>query len=239
MRAKTTVVMGVFCGGVAALIGCGLIISDIATLTFQLPSKSFSFDTSSSMWKAPPGTFPAVPCGAGQLVTDCCQPPAPAPAPDCTATPLVCENSVCVLEFPVTVTQKIDLKMEVPALASSNGQSLASVSITQIQYTIASTLNVDLPPIQIFIAPESATTADDPNAKLFGTIPSTPAMTTRMGDVAIDPGGQAVFTQYAMQFGTPFNLIAHTTMVVAPGSPVPAGKVDVTVTGKVSAKPNL
>jgi hypothetical protein len=57
--------------------------------------------------------------------------------------------------------------------------------------------------------------------------------------MVLDPNGQAAFSQYASHFTTPFMLIAHTTMVVPSGSPPPSGKVDVTVTGKVSAKPNL
>ena len=239
MRATTSGFGLALGSGLVVLVGCGLIKSDIATLTFQMPSKTFSFDTASSMWKAPPATFPAVPCGAGQMVTDCCHPPAPAPVPDCVATPLACENGVCVVEFPVSVTQKIDLKAEVPSLMNVGSQSLADVTITQIQYTIASTMNVDLPPIQIFIAPESVTSASDPSAKKFGTVPATPAMATRSGDVVLDPAGQAAFTQYAHQLGTPFNLISTTTMIVTPGSPIPTGRVDATVTGKVSAKLSL
>ena len=235
MRTMTSGLRGIIGGTLVVLVACGL-----TTITFNLPAKSFSFDTANAMWKAPPATFPAVACGAGQVVTDCCHPPSPAPAPDCAATPLVCENSVCVLEFPISVTQKIDLKAEVPALMNvGNSQSLADVTIAQIQYTIASTMNVPLPPIQIYIAPESITSGADPAARKFGTVPATPAMTTSSGDVVLDPDGQAAFTQYAHQLGTPFNLIATTTMIVTPGSPVPAGKVDATVTGKVSAKLSL
>lgn len=239
MRVNTSRVRFVVAGGLVLMAGCGLVSSDIATLTFQIPPKSFSFDTSSSMWKAPPGSFPPVPCGAGQVVTDCCHPPAPAPSPDCMATPLACEDSVCALEFPVSISQKIDLKAEVPSLMNLGSQSLADVSIKRVQYTIASTMNVPLPPIQIFIAPDGVTSAADASAKKFGTVPATPAMSTSSGDVVLDPAGQAAFTQYAHQLGTPFNLIATTTMVVAPDKPVPTGKVDATVTGTVAAKPSL
>jgi hypothetical protein len=239
MRASTIRTKLLAWWAVAGLAGgCGLIKGDIGTLVFQLPSKSFSFDTASSGWKAPPGNFPMVACGAGQAVTDCCNPPPPAPKPDCVATPLACVNGACVLEFPVTVNQRIDLKSEVPALSSLGGQTLAEVSIKQIQYTIASNMNVELPAIDIYVAPDGATTTADP-AKKFGTIPPTPAGATRSGDVVLDPDGQAAFSMYASHFTTPFTLIAHTTMVVAPGTPAPTGKVDVTVTGKVGAKPSL
>ena len=239
MRAKTSWLRSILGGGLLLVGGCGLISSDITSLTFQMPSKTFSFDTANAMWKAPPGTFPAVACGTGQVVTDCCHPPSPAPTPDCVATPLACENSVCVVEFPVSITQKIDLKAEVPALMNVGSQGLADVSIKRILYTIVSTMNVELPPIQIFIAPDGITSATDPSAKKFGTVPATPPMMTSTGDVVLDPAGQAAFTQYAHQLSTPFNLIATTTMMVAPGNPVPAGRVDATVTGTVSAKLSL
>jgi hypothetical protein len=222
---------------VAGLAGCGLIKADIATLVFQLPSKSFSFDTASGGWKAPPGNFPRVDCGPTLAVMDCCNPPAGV-KPDCAVTPLACVNSVCVLEFPVTVSQRIDLKSEVPALSSLGGQTLAEISVKQIQYTIVSNMNVELPAIDIFVAPDGATTTADP-AKKFGTIPPTPAGATRSGDMVLDPNGQAAFSQYASQFTVPFTLLGHTTMLVAPGTPTPTGKVDVTMTGKVGARPNL
>jgi hypothetical protein len=243
MRGKLSVVWSAssvaLAGALAGLIGCGL-ISDIASLTFQLPSKSFSFDTSNPMWKAPPGTFPAVSCGAGQPVTDCCHPPAPAPTPDCNATPLDCVAGVCVLEFPITVTQKIDLRNEVPSLSSLSGQSLADITISRVQYTIDNTLNVELPPIDIYVAAQDVTTVGaGSSAQKFVTVPATPANTTQSGNVVPDSGGQAAFSQYARSFATPFNFIAHAVMVVAPGSPVPAGGVNVTITGTVKAKPNL
>ncbi len=224
--------------GAAGLAGCGA-LSNLGTISFDLPPQSFSFDTSSSTWKAPPASFPSVGCGAGQTVTDCCNPPAPAPQPDCAATPLACENSVCVLEFPINVSQTINLKMQVPSLSSLSGQTLATISISQVTYTIASTLNVDLPPVDVFIAPSNVTSASDPAAQKFGTIPASPANRTTTGNMTLDPNGGAVFSQYATAFNTPFNFIAHATIIVAPGTPTPGGTVDATVNGKVSAKPSL
>jgi hypothetical protein len=227
--------------GGAGVLGACSAVSSLTTLTFDLPPKSFSFDTASSGWKAPPASFPSVTCGtSGQQVTDCCHPPAPAPEPDCAGTtPLVCESGVCVLEFPVTTSQAIDLKMEVPALSNLGGQTLAQISISQITYTIASTLNVVLPAIDVYVADQGATSSKDASAKKFGTIPATPANTTQSGDMMLDPNGQAAFSHYASSFTIPFTIIAQTTMIVPPGSPVPTGKVDVTVGGKVKAKPNL
>jgi hypothetical protein len=54
---------------------CGLINPDILSTTFDLPPKSYSFNTDA--WHLPPGSFPEVSCGAGQAITDCCNPPDP------------------------------------------------------------------------------------------------------------------------------------------------------------------
>jgi hypothetical protein len=240
MSATAARAIGFVVGLAAAIgggIGCGLINSDIATLTFQLPSKSFSFDTNNSMWKAPPSSFPRVDCGPAGPVTDCCAPPGGA-AVDCNATPLVCAGGVCTLEFPVTLSQTINLKSEVPALANLSGQSLANITISQVQYTVTSTLNVELPPIDIYLAPADVTVADS-RASKFVTLPATPAMTSQMKSITPDAAGQAAFAMYGRNFATPFNFIARTTIVVAPGAPVPQGKVDITLSGQVSAKPNL
>jgi hypothetical protein len=217
----------------AGVAGCGA-LSNIGTITFDLPAQSFTFDTASSMWKAPPASFPSVSCGQGGMVADCCQAPA-----NCATTPLACENSVCVLEFSINQSQTINLKMQVPSLSSLSGQTLAKISISQVTYTIASTMNVDLPPVDVYIAPSNVTSSSDPAAQKFGSIPSSPANMTTTGNMTLDPNGGAVFSQYASAFSTPFNFIGHTTMIVKPGDPIPSGKVDATVTGKVSAKPNL
>ena len=53
-----------------AMAGCGLVSSDIGSITFQLPSKSFSFDTASSGWKAPPAGFTGMGRGGGGRPTE-------------------------------------------------------------------------------------------------------------------------------------------------------------------------
>jgi hypothetical protein len=224
-------------GAAGAAASCGLVNPNIATLSFDLPAETYSFDTSDPAWKSPPSNFPQVTCGAGGQVADCCNPPAPAPAVDCTATPLVCASGVCALSFIVTRSQSVNLQAEVPVLASH--QSLANVTISKIHYAEASTLTVPLPSVDIFVAPASVTSADDPSAKKLGTIPGAPAMATIAGDVPLDPDGQAALAGFAQNPGTPFNFITRTTVIVPSGSPTPQGKADITITGQLSATPAL
>src|SRR6187399_2591207 len=95
---------------VAALMlaGCGLIDSDIARVNFALPSKTYTVNTAS--FNLPAGDTPAVPCGSGQTVMDCCNPPQPLPMPDCAMTQLTCEpngagTAVCTAVVNVSVAQ--------------------------------------------------------------------------------------------------------------------------------------
>jgi hypothetical protein len=220
----------------ATVVGCNLISSDITTLTFELPTKSYQFDTQMANL---PSSFPAVPCGAGQAVMDCCMPPAPLPQPDCSTMPLSCDDSVCTLHQTVSVAQRVNLSMEVPQLQALGSKMLADVFIKKISYSVVSTLNVDLPPVIIYLAPDGVTSPSDPSAKKFGTVPATPAGATKSGDVMLEPDAQSTFSSFATNFTAPFGFIASTTLVVASGSTIPSGNVTVSVMGTISAQPHL
>ncbi|MES1209011.1 MAG: hypothetical protein ABUS79_23990 [Pseudomonadota bacterium] len=100
-------------------------------------------------------------------------------------------------------------------------------------------MNVDLPPFELFVAPEGTTSTSSPDAKRFGTVPATPAMTTGPGNVTLDPAGQQAFVGFAHNFGTPFVFLGRTTVVVPGGTPLPMGSVDIKIKGQLSAKPSL
>lgn len=217
----------------AGAAGCGLFSKDLLSTSFTLPPKSYAFDTAA--WNLPTGQIPAVPCGDGQPVMDCCNPPDPLPKPDCSVNMFACDASVCALHVPVSVAQQMDLKKEVPALSSFSNQSLINVSITQIKYAYSSTMNVDLPPVDLYIAPDGVTSASDPTAKKFGRTKTVPANNTGEDTVDLDPEGGAAFTNAAHHFGTPFNFIAATTVIVSSGAPIPSGRVSITVQGTASA----
>lgn len=217
-------------------VSCGLVSSDVATIAFDLPSRSYAFDTKT--WNLPAGTFPRIPCGPGQLVADCCNPPAPLPAPSCGLTPLTCESQVCTLRFPVTAAQSMDLKQDVPLLANVQSQFLVDVFVSRISYGVVSSLNVDLPPVDLFVAPDGVTSPSDPAAQKFGTVPATPAMTSEGGDVELAPDVEQIFAPFAHDPAVPFNFIAAATVVVPSGTAIPNGAVTITVTGQLTAKPS-
>ena len=216
--------------------GCGLISSDVAEIKFNLPPRMYSFDSSS--FGVPAGLSAEVPCGAGQIVTDCCNPPAPLPAPDCSANPLTCEQNenganVCMAQATVSQSQMMNLGQEVQQLSGLTG--LVSISIKRISYQVtANTLDVNVPDVILYLAPAGVTDPNDPSAKKFGTLPAIAAMTTTAGDVVLEPNSAAVLESFTSNIQQPFMFIAATTLKV---SHAPTGRIDMTISGQLAAKP--
>jgi hypothetical protein len=196
-------------------LGCGLISSDITKVTFALPTKHYTF---SSQNFALPAGLPnqAIPCGT------------------CPAG-LTCVSGVCSAQFPLRVAQSINLKMEVGVLSSVNSQTLADLTLESMSYDVMNTSNIPIPVIELFLAPSNVTDPSDPSAQKFGSIPAIAANSHAMGDVVKEPGADALFTMYGQNFGTPFNFIAQTNVVVPTGT-TPMGMVDITINGTIAAK---
>ena len=215
------------------LSACGLISSDVTETNFDLPQRMYSFDAST--FNAPPGIASEVPCGVPPVV-DCCNPTPPLPAPDCTATPLTCEqneNGMNVCTATVTVSQgsMVNLGEEVQQLAPYTG--FVDIKIKRIGYSVTTnTLNVDLPDVILYLAPEGITNPADPNAVKFGTLPAILAGTTVTGDVILEPNAGQVFSMFTQNIRAPFNFIAATTVRVTRS---PTGKIDMTISGKLAA----
>jgi hypothetical protein len=223
----------------SGLTGCGLIDPNITKVTFDLPTQSYSVDASTL--KLPAGSTQAVPCGSGQLITDCCNPPAGLglPMPDCSMTMLACEansggTDVCTAVVTVSQSQTLNLGQQVPQLQGAVG--LGNVTINQISYTVVdNSLDIDLPPVTLFLAPNGVTDPNDPGAKKFGTVPAITDMSTPMGTVMLESDAASTFASFTHTLSTPFNLIATTTVHIPSGTPVPSGKIDMNVTGRLSA----
>jgi hypothetical protein len=223
------------CLSVALVGGCGLINSDITSIQFDLPQKSYSFDTMQAGWNLPPASLPAISCTDA---TVCCA-TATAAGIDCSRVTCDAVSGTCAFTATVeTPPQEIDLKAEVPALSSFSSQNAIDVTISQIRYDVTrNTMNIELPAVELFVAPKGVTAASDPQAKRFGTVPPTPAGTTFNDHaVTLDPAGQQAFVGFAHNFGTPFVFLSRTTVVVAGGTPLPSGGVDITIKGRLSAK---
>jgi hypothetical protein len=130
----------------------------------------------------------------------------------------------------------VTLGKEVPSLAKVSGRVLSGVTIDQIQYRIESTLNVPLPPVDLYIAPGGAASASAAGAVKLGTLPGRAAGFSGKDVLKLDAEAQRAFAGFATDFQTPCVFIASTQVVVRAGTPVPQGDVRISVTGTVSAK---
>jgi hypothetical protein len=213
--------------------GCGLISSDISKITFDLPTETYTFDT--AQWSnLPKGTIPAVPCSSA---TDCCT-AATLTGSGLDCTTLTCNSSsVCEVDVPESAATPVNLAMSVPALQTFAGHGLSSITIKSINYAVSNnSLNIDLPPMTIYLAPDMVTDPHDSRAMEFGTIPAIPAGTDPSGMVNLVPNAAQVFATFTGDVGKPFYIIAAGTVAIPSGSPAPSGAITLSVTGVVSAQ---
>jgi hypothetical protein len=216
--------------------GCGLISSDVVEIRFNLPPRMYSF--TSGAFSVPPGLTQDIPCGDGQLITDCCHPPAGIPGPDCSTTQLTCEANdsganVCTVTATLSQSQMMNLGQEVSQLHSFTG--LVTIKINRITYQVtANTLDITVPDVELFLAPSGVTDPSDPSAKKFGTLPAIPAGTTPSGDVVLEPSSTQVLASFTSNIQAPFMFIAATTVKA---SHAPNGGVDITINGQLAASP--
>jgi hypothetical protein len=216
MRAKFAIsAIGALLLGV---IGCGLIDTDIAKFTFKLPSKKYTITAPNV------GSVPTTPiaCGPGTAVATC-------------PSPLTCDDAVCTGHAPVQVWRKMDFRKDAAELTSY--ASITDLKIENIKYTVVSTANIELPTIEIFLAPDGVMDPASPSARKFGSIPPIPPGATKTGEVVKEPDADAVFSSFATNIDMPFNFIAATTVDIPTGSPTPTGMVDITIDGTLSATP--
>jgi hypothetical protein len=198
-------------------IGCGLIDTDITSVGFDLPKRSYEFNTEGV--DLPDDNSVAIPC-----VDDA----------GCVMDPFVCQNSVCTAVVTVSQSTPMDLGKEAPELGSVTGS--VDITVNRINYTVTTnTLNVDVPPISLFLAPAGVTDAADSRAMLFGTMPAVPAGETASGQVQLTSNSGAVFKSFTRDLSMPFNFIAVTTVTIASGAGVPSGRIVFSVTGRLSA----
>lgn len=218
----------------AVVVGCGLISSDVATIRFNLPTRTYSFDSAS--FNVPAGLTVDIPCGDGQLINDCCHPPAGLPGPDCTTMMIACEPNdsganVCTATMDVSQSQMMNLGQEVAKLNSLTG--LVSIKINRITYQVtANTLNINVPDIGLYLAP--AGVSDVNQAMKFGTLPAITAGDTPTGDVILESNAAQVLAVYTKNIQSPFNFIAATTVKV---SHAPTGRIDMKIDGELAASP--
>ena len=207
----------------APLGGCGLIDSNIADFDLSLPEKEVTVDTADWML-TDEATVPAVDCSGspdicGAAVEEICA--SEACAGSCGA------DDSCRAEIQIELFHRFELQREKPELSEIDDQPLVRVNIRRVGYTVSeNTMNVDSPPLTVFVGPQQAMSSGHAEAEVIGTIPVLAAGTTVTdGEMELVDGAEEILGRYMRAYQTPFNIIVGSTLDLEAGDVVPQGRL--------------
>jgi hypothetical protein len=161
------------------------------------------------------------------------------------------DNSTCQAQITVTLVQKVDLSGD-PNLARA--KTVADLTLRSLEYAVCNnSLTVAIPQIEIWLAPEAVTKADQSaGAEKLATIPMIAAMQNvacppdpehpdprSFAKVVLEPNAPTIFATFAHDLSKPFNAIATGVLIERGHDPVPQGSVAVLLTGVADASLSL
>lgn len=132
----------------------------------------------------------------------------------------------------------IEVDVEVDVVEQTGNKKLAdyagrfkSVNVTKIEYTIKdNSLTLDLPPLDLYLAPTGVSSSSDAKAVKMATIPATPAkMSVTNGNAEIVTANDAAISELIQSLQV--TALAHAVPVVKKGQPFPpSGKATLSIT---------
>ena len=217
----------------AASAGCGLI--DIP-ITLQSQSYNADFGNASGNVTSVPCNSQSDPCTAAAN-----QVAASAASSGATVTG-VCDTGTmtCTAKVNATVSYPVDLSKDQSFTTSVAGKAVAVVKSISLKYGVPkNTVSIDIPQLDLYIAPQGVTTIPDSRAVLIDHIPSIAKRTTLpddSGDITIQTSSQAgaIFVDSIKNPSKPFTLLINTKPVVKAGDPLPAGQLTIKVTPQIT-----
>lgn len=221
-----------------AMAGCGLVNSNTFSYSYAFDAQEFMQPLGDEKSTA---TVPSMACDPSAMTDQCAT---LVPASMLGAARLSCEptSRMCQATVEVLLPYPVDLSMQtLPSPVVKYGAD--KVSVQKIAYWIMkNSTNVDLPPIELYVASAAAKDQLDASAKLVGTVAKLPAGSHTCADpadsagdsaaagqpvcdVKLDSTGQAVMAAFVKDYKTPFQFIAHTRIVAHAGDPLPTGTI--------------
>ena len=186
------------------LLGCKMELGTLKQFSADISLWNATLSSDDARWKTlPPGGWPTMTCvGPEAEVADCCQLPASRPQVDCQKTASECDEALnqCVLYFVYQDAATIDLLKEVPSLADQKNQMPQQVLLLSVTSSFSSDFEWPLPAVGMYVAPATAKDIAAPEAVYLGSIPP------RNATVTIDTAAQQAFSNFAVNFRTPFKL---------------------------------
>lgn len=209
---------------IVAGAGCGLVDSDVTDIDLSLPEREVTVDTAD--WQLSSNErLQSVDCSQDQQICST------GLAALCGSED-VCSGSCdagnsCQVSVKVALWHTFDLGAERPELQQIEGQPLVEVRIERVYYTVEeNSLDVDSPPLTVYVAPEGIMSPDDGQAQEVGTIPSISAMTTvEDADVELTTEGKQRLAAFMKEYDTPFNLIVGSELIIQAGDTLPHGRM--------------
>lgn len=225
MNRLTLLLCAALAGSVAS---CGLIDSSVDDFTLGFPRKDFTVDTAQWQITVMGDTFPTIPCSA---TSECQAAASSLCAANCTAS---CEASMCQAHVPVSLFKSFNLALDAPEYQTIDEQTAISVHVDSVEFIVeTNTMNVAVPPLDVYMAPIDVTDSSSPSALRIGTVTSVGPGQTGSQELQTDAAGEANLEMFMSNFRTPFNVIVSSTVNISAGDPVPMGMLQGYV--KVSA----
>lgn len=216
----------------AATGGCGLL--DIP-ITLQTQSYNANFGNANGTVTAVPCTMQQDPCtaAANQVAAGAAQNGATVTGVCDTAT------STCTARVEATVAYPVNLGQDPSFTNGVAGKVVTVVKSISLKYGIpTNTVTVDLPQLDLYIAPMGVTKIPDSRAVFVDKIPAIPKKKTLpddSGTITIEtssPAG-AIFVDSIKNPAKPFTLLINTKPTVKANDPLPAGQMTIKVTPQI------
>lgn len=228
--------------------GCGLVNSNSLSYEYAFDAQQFMQKLGDE--KPPTPTVPMMNCDPTTSPDPCLALQSQLPS---SAARLTCDVATrsCVAFVEVRLPYPVDLSQQnLPAPVVQYG--IDKVTIEKVAYWVmTNTVNVAIPPIDLFVASSAAKDERDPSAKQIGSVAMLPARSAACADSAdsksdpmangaavcdikLSDAGQAAMATFIKDYKTPFQLIAHTKLVARAGDPLPVGTIDFFVRPTVS-----
>lgn len=212
---------------------CDFIAEDITDFNFILPEKEFTINTNDFNIDVQ-GEIPEVACTDDTV----CQ-TAGGENFKCDTASSTC---MAIGEY-VLRSALVNLQEEVEELAVVSSKDHVTVSFKYIQMEVTvNTLNFDLPPLEIYLAPQNVTALYDANgdintgASLIGTLASIPAGATGVYDIILTSNGENILTEYCQAPSIPFYFFIGGQTAFMAGDPVPTGELTTKVHSMATAR---
>jgi hypothetical protein len=226
--------------------GCGLINSNLFSVDYSFDVQHFMASVGDK--SQPSETVPIIGCDPTAAVDVC----AATPLPSSTMAHLACDaaSSRCVALAEVRLPYPIDLSQQMLPVSVVQ-YTVDGVSIKKIAYWVSNMLNVAVPEVDLYVAPSAAKDETDPDATLVGSMAMLPAGNSACADALDSKGdsnagggvvcdlkltdsGKSALAGFVKAYQTPFQFIAHATIIARGGDPLPAGSIDYYVHPSVS-----